>query len=410
MALPTYPAGRHRGASAAGPLVPHAPGGAHATARSSPPRAARAVGRLDGLDLARGLAVLSMLVAHLSPVGGPVNLTENLTAPLFAVVIGVSMGVRLTRRPTGPGAFVLDNVLRGLVLVVLGVALQALYGQIDVVLPYLGLLVIVLAPLALALHRAPLLAVGLGVAGAVLSPIAMDRAREELAAGSPGPTATTLVEWLAAGHSYRLTSLLPMALGGLALATLLPRAGEPPRGYGVAAVLLGSSLAAYLLGYASEAGARAYSGTTAEVVGATLLASGTVVVAFLLVEVARAPRVRALAAPVLAPVLATGRLALTAYTVQVLLLAGVGLLRGGAPDDGWGMLAAALVVVLGSCWALDRWWGTGPLEWVLWWLRSPWRPAGEPDRPTDRGTEHAVGARDHGDAADALSARSGGSR
>jgi uncharacterized membrane protein YeiB len=341
------------------------------------------VGRLEGLDLARGLAVVSMLVAHLSPVGGPANLSENLTAPLFAVVIGTSMGVRLGRRPVGPGAFVLDNVLRGLVLVVLGVALQALYAQIDVVLPYLGVLVIVLAPLALAVHRAPVVTVGLAVAGAVLSPIVMERAREQLATRPPGPTATTVVEWLAAGHSYRLGSLLPMALGGLALAAVLPRAGEPPRAYGVAAVLLGSSLAAYLLGYASEEGARAYSGTTAEIVGATLLAAGTVVVAFLVVEVARAPGTRPVVAGVLArllpPVLATGRLALTAYTVQVLLLAGLGLLRGGAPDDGWAMLAAALVVVLGTCRALDRWWGTGPLEWALAWLRSPARPTAHVD-------------------------------
>ena len=110
--------------------------------------------RLDGLDAARGLAVVSMLVAHLSPVGGVLDVSEYLTAPLFAVIIGISMGVRLTERRPAPGRVLLDNAQRGLVLIVLGVLLQAIYAQIDVVLPYLGVLIIVLAPLALLLHRA----------------------------------------------------------------------------------------------------------------------------------------------------------------------------------------------------------------------------------------------------------------
>ncbi len=359
MAMPTHPPGRHRGAATA-TVRPAGPGGAHALVR---PPSGRASARLAGLDLARGVAVLSMLIAHLSPVGGPVNITQNLTAPLFALVIGASMGLRLERRRPAPAVFVADNAVRGLVLVALGVALQQLYDQIDVVLPYLGLLVVVLAPLALLLRSLPVLTLGLAAAGAVLSPLAMSRTREYLATsgGTVGEVQRTLLEWVAAGYSYRLTALLPMALGGLALATVLPRSGQPPRGYGVAALLFGSSLAAYLIGYASADGARAYSGTTAEIVGATMLAAGSVVTAFLLVELGRDRWL----GPVLGPLLATGRLALTAYTLQVLLLAGIGVLRGGAPDDGWAMLGGAVVVVIGACWALDRWWGTGPLEWLL---------------------------------------------
>ena len=72
--------------------------------------------------------------------------------------------------------------------------------------------------------------------------------------------------------------------------------------------------------------------------------------------------------------LATGRLALTAYALQVLVLAAVAAVRDGAPDDGWAMLAGTTVLVVGVCWLLDRRWGTGPLEWLVHRLRV--RPRG----------------------------------
>lgn len=43
------------------------------------------------LDIARGAAVISMLIAHTAPVGGVFNVTEYLTAPLFAALIGASL-------------------------------------------------------------------------------------------------------------------------------------------------------------------------------------------------------------------------------------------------------------------------------------------------------------------------------
>ena len=186
--------------------------------------------RLDGLDAARGLAVVSMLVAHLCPVGGIFNVSEYLTAPLFAVIIGISMGVQLTERRPPAGTFLLDNLQRGLVLVVLGVLLQALYDQIDVVLPYLGVLVIVLAPLALLLHRLP------GAhRGHRRRPGRGRAARRGAGArgdAPPWPRAgrwTSTSCWLATGEHYRLMSFLPMALGGLALAQRAPPR-RPPAG------------------------------------------------------------------------------------------------------------------------------------------------------------------------------------
>ena len=343
------------------------------------PTRARAT-RLDGLDAARGLAVVSMLVAHLSPVGGPLNVTEYLTAPLFAVVIGVAMGLVLQDRRPPAGTFLRDNALRGVVLVMLGIGLQELYDQIVVVLPYLGLLVIVLAPIALLLHRMPVVTLAVAAGLAVVSPVVMERARDWAAAHPEAPAMLLdVVRWLATGSSYRVVSLLAMALGGLALATVLRRAGALPVAWLVGGVLVAASVAAYLLGAASPDGSAAYSGTTAEIVGATLLACATVVLSFACVQTVRDLG----AGRVLEPLLATGRLALTAYTVQILWLALLAALRDNAPDDAWWILGSSLLVVVGACWALDRWWGTGPLEWLVHRLRvtaptPPGRHAGHP--------------------------------
>jgi uncharacterized membrane protein YeiB len=330
--------------------------------------------RLDGLDAARGLAVVSMLGAHLRPAKGVLELSEYLTAPLFAVIIGISMGVRLTDRSPRPSAFLLDNLQRGLVLIMLGVLLQALYSQIDVVLPYLGVLVIVLAPVALVLYRMPVLTVGLAGALAVVGPIVVERVREAYPSMVDGRARGSLdvVTWLATGEHYRLVTFLPMALAGLALGTVLRRAVHPPEAYGIAGALVVLSIAAYALGQGTRDGAAAYSGTTAEVVGATFLACGTVVASFLVVHLVR----RAGADRVLRPLLATGRLALTAYTLQVLWLVLLAALRDNASDDAWWILGSTLVVVVGACWACDRRWGTGPLEWVLHRLRPQPPPHG----------------------------------
>lgn len=97
------------------------------------------------LDLARGLAVVSMLVAHTAPAGGIFNVTEYLTAPLFAALIGASLHHALERWRGSTGRFLASAALRGLLLFLAGVALQPVYLQIVVVLQWLGALSVVLA-------------------------------------------------------------------------------------------------------------------------------------------------------------------------------------------------------------------------------------------------------------------------
>jgi hypothetical protein len=276
--------------------------------------------------------------------------------------------------------FLRDNVERGMVLVVLGILLQQVYSQIDVVLPYLGLLVVVMAPFALLLHRRPALTLGLAAAAAVAGHVALVRARLALDQhyASWPRWGEDIVRWVAAGDSYRLVSFLPMALGGLALATVLRRAARPRTGYAVAAALLVASVAAYLVGRTTPDGSAAYSGTTAEVVGATLLAAGAVIGSFLVLALAG----RLGVGRVLDPVLSTGRLSLTAYTLQILFLAAVAVVRGPVRDDSWFVLGSTTVVVVGGCWLFERLVGTGPLEWVMHRLRPRPAPLAASERVT----------------------------
>ncbi|KAF0835321.1 DUF418 domain-containing protein [Ornithinibacter aureus] len=160
-----------------------------------------------------------------------------------------------------------------------------------------------------------------------------------------------------------------MALGGLALAAVLRQVTRLPQAWVVAGALFAASLAAYRIGAGTASGSAAYSGTTAEVIGATLLATGSVVASFIMLALAERISLRR----VLAPLLAAGRLALTAYTLQILWLALLSALRDGAPDDQWWILGSSLVVVGGS-WLLERLMGTGPLEWLIHVLRP--RPLG----------------------------------
>ncbi|KRE62142.1 DUF418 domain-containing protein [Nostocoides sp. Soil756] len=329
--------------------------------------------RLDGLDAARGLAVLVMLVAYLSPVGGALDVAQYLAAPLFVVVLGVGVVLRMTRaRPDRP-RFVADEVVRGILLVLLGVVLQAAYGQVDVVLPYLGVLVVVLAPLALVLRPVPVLTLGLVVGGAVLGPLVTERVRDHVLADPSAAAGVTghLLRWLATGSDHRLVSFLPMALAGLVLALLLPHLTRLVPTVGIAAVLLGAGGVVKVIGDGTADGAGPSSGTTAEVVAVTFLAAGAVVASFALVLLVRG-RATVLE-PALHVLLAVGRLTLTAYTLLILVLALLSLARDGAPDDTWPVLLVTTVVVVGACWGLDRRFGTGPLEVLVRVVRLPSR-------------------------------------
>lgn len=182
------------------------------------PPAVRAVARELGVDVARGVAVVSMFVAHFAPVAGPgevLNLSEYLTAPLFALLIG--WGAQLGR---GREREAWSVVVRATVLVVVGLLLERAGAQIVVVLVWLGLLTL-LAGVLVRLHT--VLVAAVGVAVFVAAPRVLEQAREwvleRLMAGQPtdGLLGETL-ELTVAGPYYRLSGLLPLACLGILLA------------------------------------------------------------------------------------------------------------------------------------------------------------------------------------------------
>ncbi len=122
----------------------------------------RGAARYVGIDLARFLAVLGMMANHLvavsemDPTASELNqrageiattLTSGIAAALFAVLGGIS-AVFASRRALSagrPGAAIASIMLRGVILIVLGLALGALDVPIIVVLSYYGVAMILVA-------------------------------------------------------------------------------------------------------------------------------------------------------------------------------------------------------------------------------------------------------------------------
>ena len=126
--------------------------------------------------------------------------------------------------------------------------------------------------------------------------------------------------------------------------------------------LLVGAGASYAIGRLGPWGADAYSGTTFEIVGAALLSLSATWACGWLVTALGPQRVRT----GLGAVVDTGRMALTAYTVQVLVLALiVQWVLGGGSDDHWAIMLGVIALCLGFCWAWLKVFDIGPLEWLL---------------------------------------------
>ena len=94
--------------------------------------------RIVGIDAARAVALVAMIVAHLTaPTGIAAQLLFGFPAGLFALLAGVSMQLMRAR----PAAF----AVRGAFLIALHVALVPFAGTIEVVLGTIGVCMIALA-------------------------------------------------------------------------------------------------------------------------------------------------------------------------------------------------------------------------------------------------------------------------
>ncbi len=323
--------------------------------------------RIGGVDVARGIAVLGMMTAHVGVAGpdlwstdGWLGVADGRSAALFAVLAGLSIALLSGRhRPVAGAALGRARVriaVRGGLLVLLGMFLAALGAPIAVILQSYGLMFALVLPV-LRLPRASL--VLLSVAVALGGPGLCFALTDTLAAAGRPPTG--LLELLIAGY-YPVAVWVAYVLAGLAVGRSDLRstrfrarlaalgAGLAVAGYG-GGVLLTGLAAGQAESVLRLVSVEPHADSTFEVAGNTGVA--LLVVAGCLLVADRWPR------PVY-PLAATGALALTAYSTHIVVIAIMGDDVVREPRVGVHLGFLATTLVLTSLWRALV--GRGPLE------------------------------------------------
>lgn len=319
-----------------------------------------------GLDTARGVAVLGMVAAHVGPddtwrtvpPGGFSQLADGRPSALFVVLAGIGLALLSGGDRPVTGTRLVQARLRILVraalLVVLGAALVLLRTPVVVILVVYGAM-FAAGVVALRLPRWAVLvaAAGFALLGPLVRPwfdtlgIVPERPIDPFSV--LGGTYYPAVVWMA------------YVLVGLAVGRSDLRSGRVHAwlaGLGAGLVVLGHGGAAALtaaLGRSTElTTAEPHSSSAFEVAGNT--GTALLVIAACLAVGRRWPRA-------LAPVTATGALALTAYAGHLVVIAALG------TDVVWSATTSTWLwftgVILAGCWAWRTWLGRGPLEWAL---------------------------------------------
>lgn len=321
--------------------------------------------RLPLPDVLRGLAIVAMLIAHAVPmiphVPGPLRFVmgniNDVASPLFALVMGISAQLAW-RASASVGRTLLKQAIRGAVLIALGVWMATWGSWVAIVLPQLGLLLLVGAPLLLL--RTKWLAVTAVVVTLASAPL-VAWAKTQAWVYEHGPVVHSIAEWVAIGRSYRLLNLLPFFLLGALLLRhgfkrdklLFSMLAIAPVAY------LARPLGGRLLGV-DEHASGSYLDTSHDV---GLVLAVYCVTVLLMVPIG--PRVDRAVAIVTTPVQHWGRLALSLYLLHVGIIA-VWRSELGYPvvnsPVGW------LLVVVVSLLVASLWWrllGEGPVERLL---------------------------------------------
>ncbi|QHC60138.1 DUF418 domain-containing protein [Rathayibacter sp. VKM Ac-2760] len=364
------------------------------TVRSAAPTAPRLQpGRLAVPDALRGIAIVAMLIAHAMPLmpsvrGGAVGFAasnvNDLASPLFALVMGMSAALVLARPGASGGRasdtrasgarVVVQNLIRGAVLVALGLWLGGWGSWIAIVLPHLGLTLALGTPILLLRSRVvALVAAAIVLASAPLN-AAVAASADPAVLYSRSP-AGLLLQWGFVDPHYRVTNLLPFFL----LGALLLRHGL--RRDRLLALLAVVAVLAYPVRPVLQrfAGLGSQSGDYADTLHDLGLVLAVLVVVVLLATVRRRPASTVIAA-VLTPFRAAGSLALSVYVLQVGVVAAFAAAGLGYVVDSPGPF---LLLVLGVWGLAVLWWrfaGTGPLEWLIGRLTRLVPGRGEPGR------------------------------
>ena len=381
------------------PPPPPVPGAAPAPAanvwRRGLTRLSGGPGRLAGLDVARGLAVLGMFVAHVytpDPITGADPVTwawvfDGRSSILFATLAGVSLALLSGRSHPLEGVPALQArmriLVRALLIFVLGEILTMLGTPVAVILQVYAVLFVLALPFLRWTARGLFVLAG---ASAVVLPFLTPLVAATLTWSELGFVPLTelfvtgtypamiwftfVVLGLAIGRCDLVSArvqllLLAAGTGAAALAySLAAVAGPVDPGASMAATLEDGSAPVFVLPDLAAVArtAEAHSGGLAEVIGSGAFAMA-VIAACLLTE--RWLRW------VLVPVAAVGSMALTAYTAHLLVLWRIG-------EDYWHLTGLTLLVpfvgtALVGCTLWRFFLGRGPLERLLTW--ASWRAA-----------------------------------
>ncbi|MFE0249833.1 DUF418 domain-containing protein [Streptomyces sp. NPDC059010] len=211
-----------------------APSGAVGNEQHTAPETGRVpVGRLIGVDLARGLAVFGMYAAHVGPdpsqggiTGHLMELAHGRASALFAFLAGFSIMLMTGRRTPKTGRAgrqaVAKVVIRALVLLVLGTWLTSIGTPVEVILAFYGLYFLLVLPLY-RLTAGPLAVIA--AASALVLPQILYVVQHALPAdGAEGvwawpADADGIVSLLFTG-SYPALTWIPFVIAGMAVARL----------------------------------------------------------------------------------------------------------------------------------------------------------------------------------------------
>ncbi|NUP14909.1 MAG: DUF418 domain-containing protein [Streptomyces sp.] len=393
---------------------PSAAPGAEHNPHHAPTTDRTPVGRLIGVDLARGLAVFGMFAAHVGPdpaqggiTGHLMELAHGRASALFAFLAGFSIMLITGRRTPRTGRAgrqaVAKVVIRALVLLVLGTALTLTGTPVEVILAFYGLYFLLVLPLY-RLTAGPLAVIA--AASALVLPQILYVVQHALPAeGADGiwawpADADGVVSLLFTG-SYPALTWIPFVVAGMAVARLdltatVVRIRLAVTGVGLAVLGYGGSwLALHLVpgaltklsasgwgeggwGGGGSAASAWWSDTWGYPDGSTpagllvasphsettlsILANAGVAIAVLagcLAAVDAFPRFHRAARPVIA----VGSMSLTAYVFHIVGIRFLGIeeLPGPTLHVLLGFIVA--VTVFATLWS--RCFRRGPLEWLL---------------------------------------------
>jgi hypothetical protein len=357
--------------------------------------------RIAGVDIARGLALLGMFVAHAAPpylgegiTGLLLEVPDERSRLLFALTAGLGLGL-LTAGPEPRGVLRRQIAVRAVFLLALGLLLQDTGVLVRVILDEYGIAFLLMLPFVF-LPAGWLL--GAGVVLLIFGPGVAVLLGAQVTPAERVPYAQ-LVDWFVTG-SYPVVTWVAVLMIGVAIVRLglfrtdvVAVAGL----LGLGAMVGGIGLSVGLGGDGIEAEpAAAQVGLTAAAVGTSAFTVGNV--GFCLALTALLVAVSRRGAGLLRPIAEAGAMPLSVYTAHLLVLLAVTRVSGGfRTDDGWPVVIGLAAGALTLPWLWRRFLGRGPLERVVGALSGRVPAAGRRSRPVEELVDRGVVVgQDHG--------------